>query len=81
MAQRAKLSLSSQIRSPASPSPVETVPPSARPDRAGTKVILGHFPKATWSALRRLALERETTSQALLEEALTDLFAKYNQRV
>jgi hypothetical protein len=79
MAQRAKLSLSSQTR------PVENPPivalPSARPDRTGTKVILGHFPKATWAALRRLALEQERTSQALLEEALTDLFAKYKQQV
>jgi hypothetical protein len=79
MAQRAKLSLSSQTR-PADKPPVEGVP-SVRPDRAGTKVILGHFPKTTWATLRRLALEQERTSQALLEEALTDLFAKYSQHV
>lgn len=79
MAQRAKLSLGSQTRPAEKPSVVAL--PSARPDRAGTKVILGHFPKPTWVALRRLALEQERTSQALLEEALTDLFAKYKQKV
>ena len=79
MAQRAKLSLSRQTH-PVENSSVVAIP-SERPDRAGTKVILGHFPKATWAALRRLALEEEKTSQALLEEALTDLFAKYKQQV
>ncbi|MBI3657335.1 MAG: hypothetical protein HY232_13030 [Acidobacteria bacterium] len=79
MPPRAKLSLSSQTRQ-GEKAPV-AVSPAARPDRTGTKVILGHFPKATWAALRRLALEQERTSQALLEEALTDLFAKYKQQV
>ena len=79
MQKRAKLSLSSQTRPGENSLAVVTA--SVRPDRAGTKVILGHFPKATWAALRRLALEQEKTSQALLEEALTDLFAKYKHQV
>ena len=48
-----------------------------RPDREGKKIIAGHFPRSTWVALRRLAVDRDRTAQELLEEALADLFAKY----
>ncbi len=52
-------------------------PKAARADRQAKRIIAGHFPKATWMQLRMLCTKRDTTSQALLEEALTDLFAKY----
>jgi Antitoxin-like ribbon-helix-helix len=48
-----------------------------RPDRAGKKIIAGHFPKATWVRFRNLCTKHEKTAQQLLEEALTDLFSKY----
>ena len=48
-----------------------------RLDRAGKKIIAGHFPKATWVRFRNLCTKHEKTAQQLLEEALTDLFAKY----
>jgi len=66
----------------AAPAPASAAQPlrvrERRPDREGKKLISGHFPKSTWADLRRLSIERETTSQELLEEALSDLFAKYH---
>lgn len=50
-----------------------------RPDRDGTKLIGGHFPIATWARLRHLAVDQQRTGQQLIEEALSDLFAKYER--
>lgn len=49
-----------------------------RADRRGKKIIAGHFPKATWAELRALCIKHDKTAQELLDEALTDLFAKYH---
>jgi hypothetical protein len=65
---------------PAPPSVVATAveaPKAARADRQAKRIIAGHFPKSTWVQLRTLCTKHDKTSQALLEEALTDLFAKY----
>ena len=48
----------------------------ARPDREATVMIGGHFPKSYKQQLRMIAAEEDTTSQALLEEALNLLFVK-----
>ena len=87
MATRAKIQLKPRLtpEEAATPAPL---PPTAeaspvkakspkRPDRAGKKIIAGHFPKATWMRFRNLCTKHEKTAQELLEEALTDLFAKY----
>jgi len=63
------------------PATVSTVsePVSVRrrkPSREGTVLIGGHFPPAVKQRLRILAAEENTTSQALLEEALDLLFIK-----
>ena len=86
MAARAKIQLKPRINleEPAAPSSPELAPrvakdPGARIDRQGKKLIAGHFPKATWVTLRQLCLEHDRTSQQMLEEALTDLFAKYRR--
>lgn len=47
-----------------------------RSDRKQTVMIGGHFPKAFKQQLRMIAAEEDTTSQALLEEALNLLFVK-----
>ncbi|MBD2358579.1 hypothetical protein H6G41_28890 [Tolypothrix sp. FACHB-123] len=49
------------------------------PSRAGKKAIAGHFDPAVSKQLRQLALEEDSTVQALLEEALNDLFSKYGK--
>lgn len=45
----------------------------------GTKQIAGHFPEEVSWQLRELAAERRTTVQALLGEALNDLFQKHGK--
>ena len=50
----------------------------ARRDREGKRVIAGHFSADAHRTLRRLSVDKDKTVQALLEEALEDLFAKYS---
>jgi hypothetical protein len=64
----------------------ETKPPDKateltekRPDRVGKRATLFQLPAAAKKQLAILAIERETTQQALLSEALNDLFKKYGQ--
>ena len=67
-----------QLKSAATPQAARTTKfVEVRPDREGTKLIGGHFPVSTWARLRHLAVDQQRTSQQLIEEALTDLFAKY----
>jgi hypothetical protein len=47
--------------------------------RAGLKQIAGHFPPEVAWQLRALAVEHRTTVQALLSQALNDLFQKYGK--
>jgi hypothetical protein len=44
--------------------------------REGKKAIAGHFDPVVGWQLKKLALDRNTTVQKLLEEALGDLFEK-----
>src|SRR5690349_19084716 len=61
----------------------DSVPRSVRTNvsatRAGKKVIAGHFDPGVSKALRSLALDQDTSVQALLQEALNDLFLKYSK--
>lgn len=56
---------------------VDTV--GQRPDRVGKKQTIFHMPEAAKKQLAILAIEIETTQQALLSEALNDLFAKHGK--
>ena len=47
--------------------------------RQGKKAITGHFDPAVSRQLKQIALDNDTTVQALLGEALNDLFVKYKQ--
>jgi len=47
------------------------------PSRAGKASVTGYFAPAVRRQLRRLAADRDTTLQALLGEAVNDLFAKH----
>ena len=63
---------------PASPSPgAQDVPAHRQPNRVGKVTVTGYFDPAVRRQLRRLALDTDTTAQALLGEALNDLFAKH----
>jgi hypothetical protein len=54
--------------------------PEKRPDRIGKRATLFHLPDAAKKQLAILAIERETTQQALLAEALNDLFRKHGKQ-
>ena len=54
------------------PKPTAMVPPS----RQGKKMISGHFDKDVHRQLKMLALEQETSIQALLSQALNALFER-----
>ncbi len=57
------------------PKPTAAVPPS----RQGKKMISGHFDKDVHRQLKMLALEKETSIQSLLSEALNALFERNNK--
>jgi hypothetical protein len=61
--------------------PLKTYPdnPHYRPGRAQKSNVTGYFPPAVKKQLRMLAAEHDTTIQALLAEAMNDLFAKYGK--
>ena len=48
-----------------------------QPSRAGKVSVTAYFTPEIRRQLRRLAADRDTTIQALLGEALNDLFAKH----
>lgn len=53
--------------------------PRAKTRTADTKQIAAHFPAEVAWQLRELAVERRATVQALLGEALNDLFQKHGK--
>jgi hypothetical protein len=46
------------------------------PARRGKKAVSGHFDPAVQKQLNQMALDEDSSVQALLREALNDLFAK-----
>lgn len=72
-------SLGSMFSVPATSEKVETAPQGKRPDRAGKKQTIFHLPEAAKKQLAMLAIEVDQTQQALLSEALNDLFRKYDK--
>lgn len=57
--------------------PEETA--ARRADRVGKKAILFQAPESAKKQLAILAIEHDKTQQALLSEALNDLFRKYGK--
>ena len=77
---RAKIQLKPRLDLEAANPPPVAVDAPDRMDRKGKTIIAGHFPKATWAELRALCIKHDKTAQVFLDEALTDLFAKYRTR-
>ena len=50
---------------------------SVVPSRAGKKPITGFFDPMVSRQIKKVALDKDTTMQELLQEALNDLFRKY----
>lgn len=58
----------------------EAAPSSQRaPSRLGKRVVSAYIAPAAAKQLRLLAAETDRSTQALVEEALNDLFRKYNK--
>jgi hypothetical protein len=64
---------------PQPPAPAPALEPAKPRSRTGTRQVAGHFPAEVAWQLRELAVARRTTVQALLAEALNDLFAKHGK--
>lgn len=64
---------------PSTPQTIETVTPKQRVGRVGTKMLGGHFSEPAQRQFKVLAAEQGKTVQVLLEEAINDLFKKYNK--
>lgn len=72
---------------PAAEAPPQRVPAKTEagghsivpPSRRGKKAISGYFDPAVSRQLHQLALEQDTSLQAMLAEALNDLFEKYQK--
>lgn len=64
----------------AAPVPVQggNISPSMRPpSRAGKRVLSIYLDPLAWKQIRQLALDNDTSTQALGEEAVNLLFAKH----
>ena len=64
---------------PASAVPAGQTAPAKAKTRQATRQIAAHFPEEVAWQLRELAVERRTTVQALMGEALNHLFRKYGR--
>ena len=70
-----------------SPSPVSAVAevpqppraPASQPGREGKKQVLGWFSSECKKQLKLMGADQEKTEQALIAEALNDLFRKYGK--
>lgn len=79
MATTKRKSLGSMFSVTDDPVATPTTKAQARPDRAGKKQTIFHMPESAKKQLAILAIETEQTQQALLSEALNDLFKKYGK--
>jgi hypothetical protein len=63
----------------AAPSAVPEMPPATKrpPSREGKRVLSIYLDPLAWKQLRQLALDADTSTQALGEEAVNLLFAKH----
>ena len=62
------------------PVAVKETSPDLPPSRQGKKAITGYFDPIVSRQLKQMALDDDKTIQALLSEALNDLFIKHNHK-
>lgn len=73
-----EVTVANSLPEPTNPDDVPTSAPSRRPpSRAGKRVLSIYLDPVAWKQLRQLALDGETTTQALGEEAINLLFEKH----
>ena len=71
--------LAPSAASSSTPIPPSNTDPHYRPGRVGKTAVSGFFPPPVKRQLRLMAAANDTTIQALLTEALNDLFAKHGK--
>jgi hypothetical protein len=54
-------------------------PALVQPGRAGKKPLMGYYSPECVKQFKQITLDRDTTQQDLLAEALNDLFQKYSK--
>src|SRR6516162_10200459 len=54
-------------------------PALLQPGRAGKKPLIGYYSPECVKQFKQITLDRDTTQQDLLAEALNDLFQKYSK--
>jgi hypothetical protein len=64
---------------PAAATATVTAIRTSTPSRVGKKTVAAHFDPAVSRQLKQLGLDRDTSTQALLREAINDLFTKYGK--
>lgn len=74
---RGKAPVKSKVTKPVA---VKEAADNLPPSRQGKKAITGFFDPAVSRQLKQLALDEDKTIQALLSEALNDLFIKHNHK-
>jgi hypothetical protein len=57
--------------------PLEEESTGRSPSRVGKRLLAGHFDPAVVRQVKQLALDRDSTIQGCLGEALNELFVKY----
>jgi hypothetical protein len=73
-----KQEVNSSIVNPGTPGIIQASVDKKPPSRIGKKVIAGHFEVAVVRQIKTLAINQDTSIQALLTEAINDLFEKNN---
>jgi hypothetical protein len=58
----------------------KTAQAERRPDRVGKRLLQCHLPDELSTEMRVLAARQRTTVTALIEEAIADLFTKYQHK-
>ena len=63
------------------PAPGSQARPYVPPVRQNTRLIGAHFPPDVVKEFKFMVVELESTGQALVTEAIEDLFKKYGKRI
>jgi hypothetical protein len=64
---------------PPTEAPARKPPTAQQPGRAGKKPLIGYYSPECIRQFKQIVLDRSTTQQDLMAEALNDLFQKYGK--
>jgi hypothetical protein len=68
------------VKGGSAPTTAPVTPIASRtPSRIGKKTVAAHFDPAVSKQLKQIGLETDHSTQALLREAINDLFTKYGK--